>query len=208
MSPSALLLQKDIHQKQIDQTLTCLERELDCQRNHEPGLTKLVIIWALKQPLETQSSTSRKESEKEDTLQESASDVVRQDHGGREFLPESQNPEPPDALRGRLTPPHSLFPLVQQDLITATAGWLSRICILSFSKSEFLLQLKCNYYWWDETRKAGIWKKPYSDLIEGTKHHPEFWTWMSITGWEFSTESLGRGRGECTLCVKKMHVAF
>lgn len=44
MSPSALLLQRDIHQKQIDQMLTCLERELYCQRNHELGLTKLVII--------------------------------------------------------------------------------------------------------------------------------------------------------------------
>ena len=44
MSPSVLLPQRDIHQKQIDQTLTCLERELYCQRNLEPGLTKLMII--------------------------------------------------------------------------------------------------------------------------------------------------------------------
>lgn len=53
MSPLALLTQKYTNQKNIDQTLTNFARKLYCQRNHKSGLTKLVIIQALKQPLET-----------------------------------------------------------------------------------------------------------------------------------------------------------
>lgn len=52
MSFWALLTQGTTNQKQINQTLTNFVRELYCQRNHRPGLTNLVIIQALKQPLE------------------------------------------------------------------------------------------------------------------------------------------------------------
>ena len=40
MSPWALLIHRSTNQKQKDQTLTNFARELYCQRNHRPGLTK------------------------------------------------------------------------------------------------------------------------------------------------------------------------
>lgn len=78
MSPSTLLLQKDIQQKQIDQTLTCLERELDCQRK--------LIVWPDKacdhlSPKATPGNPilqlQEGVGERDTHLQESASDVVR-----------------------------------------------------------------------------------------------------------------------------------
>ena len=68
MSPSALLPQRSTNQKQTGQTFTKFERELYCQRNHKPILTKLLIIQALKKPREPESSTSRKGAEKEGKL--------------------------------------------------------------------------------------------------------------------------------------------